>query len=126
MVEVAVLAKNMTKERVDIHIDKQHLRVVIRDAEGEQEYELDVELYGQVRPLRALLLVISAKFLPIGASCLLTTKPNEHMWSMCSNVADRSLAHAHLLLAPWALCQPSTHAASHFRSSAQRCLHWKC
>ena len=48
MVEVAVLAKNMTKERVDIHIDQQHLRVVIRDAEGQQEYELDVELYGQV------------------------------------------------------------------------------
>lgn len=42
------MAKNMTKERVDIHIDQQHLRVVIRDAEGQQEYELDVELYGQV------------------------------------------------------------------------------
>ena len=48
MVEVAVLAKNMTKERVDIQIDKQHLRVVIKDAEGEQEYELDLELYGEV------------------------------------------------------------------------------
>lgn len=48
MVEVAVLAKNMTKERVDIQIDKQRLRVVIRDADGEQEYELDVELYGEV------------------------------------------------------------------------------
>lgn len=48
MVEVAVLAKNMTKERVDIQIDKQHLRVVIRDAEGEQEYELDLDLYGEV------------------------------------------------------------------------------
>lgn len=48
MVEVAVLAKNMIKERVDIQIDKQHLRVVIRDAEGEQEYELDLELYGEV------------------------------------------------------------------------------
>lgn len=48
VVEVAVLAKNMTKERVDIHIDQQHLRVVIKDAEGQQEYELDVELYGQV------------------------------------------------------------------------------
>ncbi len=48
MVEVAVLAKNMTKERIDIQIDQQHLRVVIRDAEGQQEYELDVDLYGQV------------------------------------------------------------------------------
>ncbi len=48
MVEVAVLAKSMTKERVDIHIDQHHLRVVIRDAEGQQEYELDVDLYGQV------------------------------------------------------------------------------
>lgn len=48
VVEVAVLAKNMTKERVDIQIDKQHLRVVIRDAQGEQEYELDLDLYGEV------------------------------------------------------------------------------
>lgn len=42
------MAKNMTQERVDIHIDQHHLRVVIRDAEGQQEYELDVDLYGQV------------------------------------------------------------------------------
>lgn len=48
VVEVAVLAKNMTKERVDIYIDKQRLQVVIRDAEGEQEYELDLDLYGEV------------------------------------------------------------------------------
>ena len=48
VVEVAVLAKNMTKERVDIYIDKQSLQVVIRDAEGEQEYELDLDLYGEV------------------------------------------------------------------------------
>ena len=48
VVEVAVLAKNMTKERVDIHVDQQHLRVVIRDAEGEQEYELELDLYDQV------------------------------------------------------------------------------
>ena len=44
----------MTKERVDIHIDQQHLRVVIRDAEGQQEYELDVELYGQVSCINSL------------------------------------------------------------------------
>ena len=50
VVEVAVLAKNMTEERVDIQIDKQRLRVVIKDADGEQEYELDVELYGEVSP----------------------------------------------------------------------------
>lgn len=43
-----MLAKNMTKERVDIQIDKQHLRVVIRDAEGKQEYQLDLDLYGEV------------------------------------------------------------------------------
>ncbi len=54
MVEVAVLAKNMTQERVDIHIDQQHLLVVIRDAEGEQEYELDVDLYGQVSYINLL------------------------------------------------------------------------
>lgn len=48
VVEVAVLAKNMTKERVDIQIDKQHLRVVIRNPEGEQEYELELDLYDEV------------------------------------------------------------------------------
>ena len=52
VVEVAVLAKNMTKERVDILIDKQHLRVVIRDAEDQQEFELDLDLYGEVRRLQ--------------------------------------------------------------------------
>ena len=47
-VEVAVLAKKMTKERVDITIEEQHLRVVIWDAEGEQEFELDLPLYSKV------------------------------------------------------------------------------
>lgn len=46
-----MLAKNMTKEQVDIQIEKQHLRVVIRDAAGEQEYELNLDLYGEVRCL---------------------------------------------------------------------------
>ncbi len=47
-VEVNVLAKNLTPERVAVHIEKQHLRVVTKDADGEQDYELDIPLYGQV------------------------------------------------------------------------------
>lgn len=43
-----MLAKKMTKERVDITIAEQHLRVVIRDAEGAQEFELDLPLYSKV------------------------------------------------------------------------------
>ena len=47
-VEVAVLAKKMTKDRVDIKIEDQHLTVVIRSAEGEQEFELKLPLYSKV------------------------------------------------------------------------------
>ena len=46
--EVGVLAKKMTKERVDIKIEDQHLSVIIRDAEGEQEFELNLPLYSKV------------------------------------------------------------------------------
>lgn len=48
VVEVAVLAKKMTQDRVDIKIEEQHLSVVIRDAEGEQEFELKLPLYSKV------------------------------------------------------------------------------
>lgn len=48
VVEVGVLAKKMTKERVDINIQEQHLSIVIRDTEGEQEFELQLPLYSKV------------------------------------------------------------------------------
>lgn len=56
VVEVGILAKKMTKERVDINIQEQHLSIVIRDAEGEQEFELQLPLYSKVttRPCRPL------------------------------------------------------------------------
>ena len=54
-----MLAKNMTQERIDIQVDKQHLRVVIRDAEGEQEYELDLDLYDEVSCLHLVSKAVS-------------------------------------------------------------------
>lgn len=48
-VEVNVLAKNLSPEHVSVSIQEQHLRVTTKDADGEQDYELDVPLYGQVR-----------------------------------------------------------------------------
>ena len=76
VVEVAVLAKDMTKERVDIHIDKQHLHVLIRDAEGEQEYELDLELYGEVSShslhpyLKAMAIMLNTCYCHSTALCI--------------------------------------------------------
>ena len=65
-VEVNVLAKNLTPERVAVHIEKQHLRVVTKDADGEQDYELDIPLYGQVSvpPRRALVDIPSLADIP--------------------------------------------------------------
>ncbi len=46
--EVAVLAKNLTPERTRIDIQPRRLRIDISSAEGEPEYTLDLELYGEV------------------------------------------------------------------------------
>lgn len=65
-VEVNVLAKNLTPERVAVHIEKQHLRVVTKDADGQQDYELDIPLYGQVSvpPRRAFVDRPSLVYIP--------------------------------------------------------------
>ena len=47
-VEVNVLAKNLAPERVAVHIEERRLRVITKDADGQQDYELDVPLYAQV------------------------------------------------------------------------------
>ena len=49
VMEVAVLAKNLTPERARIDIQPRRLRIDISSAEGEPEYTLDLELYGEVR-----------------------------------------------------------------------------
>lgn len=49
VMEVAVLAKNLTPDRTRIDIQPRRLRIDISSAEGEAEYTLDLELYGEVR-----------------------------------------------------------------------------
>jgi len=54
-VEVNVLAKNLTPERVTVHIEEQRLHVITKDADDQQDYELDLSLYGTVRGISDLL-----------------------------------------------------------------------
>lgn len=48
IVEVAVLAKNLTPDRVNVTIEERSLRVVIKSPEGDGEYDLPVDLYDKV------------------------------------------------------------------------------
>lgn len=48
-VEVNVLAKNLTPERVTVHVEEKRLHVVTKDENGQQDYELDIPLYAKVR-----------------------------------------------------------------------------
>ncbi|BDA41785.1 Protein SGT1 homolog [Coccomyxa sp. Obi] len=50
IVEVDVLAKNLTPDRFHMDIDERKLHVVVKSPEGEQEYELNVDLYDAVVP----------------------------------------------------------------------------
>ncbi|KAK9825474.1 hypothetical protein WJX81_007655 [Elliptochloris bilobata] len=50
VMEVAVLAKNLTPERTRVDIQPRHLRIAILSPEGEPEYELDLDLAGEVVP----------------------------------------------------------------------------
>ena len=50
VMEVAVLAKNVTAERARVDIQPRRLRIEILSQEGEKEYELDLDLTGEVRP----------------------------------------------------------------------------
>ena len=47
-VEVSILAKNLSPDSVSVHIQEQRLHVTTRGADGQQDYELDIPLYGQV------------------------------------------------------------------------------
>ena len=45
-----MLAKNLTPDRLDITIEERKLHVIVKSPEGEQEYELSVDLYDAVSP----------------------------------------------------------------------------
>lgn len=47
-VTLDVYAKNLGKDQVRVSFKDSHLTLVINDASGQQEYEIDVELYGKV------------------------------------------------------------------------------
>ena len=44
-----MLAKNVTPERARVDIQPRHLRIEMLSPEGEPEYELDLDLAGEVR-----------------------------------------------------------------------------
>ncbi len=46
--QVAVLAKKLTPERVTVNIEEGKLTVVIRDEDGQHEYDLSTQLYGAI------------------------------------------------------------------------------
>ena len=46
--QVAVLAKKLTRERVSVSIEADQLTVVVRDEAGAEEYQLATPLYSRV------------------------------------------------------------------------------
>ena len=48
IVEVNVLAKGVAKENVSVQISEQQLRVVLLGPTGEEEFDLDVQLWDKV------------------------------------------------------------------------------
>ncbi|CAL8460786.1 g317 [Coccomyxa elongata] len=50
IVEVDILAKNLTPDRFHMDIEERKLHIVVKSPEGEQEYELNVDLYDAVVP----------------------------------------------------------------------------
>lgn len=49
-VSVDIYAKNLKKEQVAVSFEEQHLKAVITaDGTGEEEFRMDVKLYGKVR-----------------------------------------------------------------------------
>lgn len=60
-VTVDVYAKKLKKEQVTCEFRETHLTVTIRDLEGNEEYKLDVELYGKVVPEQCKYEVLSTK-----------------------------------------------------------------
>jgi hypothetical protein len=55
--QVNVLAKRLTPERVRVEFEARRLHIVITSPEGELEFELDTELYDEVRAQNRLCLI---------------------------------------------------------------------
>jgi suppressor of G2 allele of SKP1 len=47
-VNVDVYAKNIAHDSISCEFKESHLTLIIKDAEGNEDYKLDVELYGKV------------------------------------------------------------------------------
>ncbi|EFJ50879.1 hypothetical protein VOLCADRAFT_57643 [Volvox carteri f. nagariensis] len=60
-VTVDVYAKKLRKEQVAVEFGECHLKVVITDLDGNEEYKLDVDLYGKVIPAQCKYEVLSTK-----------------------------------------------------------------
>lgn len=60
-VEVDVLAKGLKKEQVGVTIEPHRLRVVTISAEGQEEYDLDLQLAGEVDPEQSRFEVLGSK-----------------------------------------------------------------
>ncbi|PNW75124.1 hypothetical protein CHLRE_12g513600v5 [Chlamydomonas reinhardtii] len=60
-VTVDVYAKKLKKEQVAVAFGESHLTVTINDTDGQEEYKLDVELYGKVIPEQCKYEVLSTK-----------------------------------------------------------------
>ncbi|KXZ47405.1 hypothetical protein GPECTOR_35g843 [Gonium pectorale] len=60
-VTVDVYAKKLRREQVSVEFGESHLLLVIRDTDGNEEYRLDVELYGKVLPAQCRYEVLSTK-----------------------------------------------------------------
>ena len=60
-VEVNVLAKGIPKDRVEVQFESRRLKVITKDAEGSQDYVLDVDLYGEIDPGMSKYSVLGSK-----------------------------------------------------------------
>ena len=56
-----MFAKKMTPERVDVRILEQRLEVVICSPEGEEEYQLGIDLYDRVVPADSKFTLLGTK-----------------------------------------------------------------
>ncbi|GAX78172.1 hypothetical protein CEUSTIGMA_g5614.t1 [Chlamydomonas eustigma] len=60
-VNVDVYAKNISREKVSCQFKESHLTFIIFDVDGNEEYKLDVELYGKINPEASRFEVLKTK-----------------------------------------------------------------
>ena len=74
-VEVNVMAKKVPKDCVSVSMEPRRLFVVIRDGEGVEEYDLDVDLWGEIDPEASKYEVLGSKI-----EVRLVKKVAKEMW----------------------------------------------